>query len=243
VFIRRKPNKSGSTSIQIIEKRNGRNVVVRSIGCSKDEAELKLLEAQARTELESLRFQLSLNFGGSEREKAALELLNTSSIRAVGPELILGKIFDSIGFNKIPSELFKDIVIARLVYPASKLKTTDYLLQHKGKDINVESIYRFLDKLNSKYQEEVEQIAYRYSKNILGDVMVVFYDMTTLYFEAENEDDLRRIGFSKDGKFQHPQIMLGLLVGNDGYPISYDIFEGNKCEGVTLLPVLKKAEK
>jgi transposase len=63
----------------------------------------------------------------------------------------------------------------------------------------------------------------------------VFYDMTTLYFESEDEDDLRKIGFSKDGKFQKPQIMLGLLVGQDGYPIGYDIFEGNTFEGHTLL--------
>jgi transposase len=67
--------------------------------------------------------------------------------------------------------------------------------------------------------------------------------MTTLYFEAEDEDDLRRIGFSKDGKFQHPQVMLGLLVGRDGYPISYDIFEGNTSEGRTLLPVIKRAQQ
>ncbi len=64
--------------------------------------------------------------------------------------------------------------------------------------------------------------------------------MTTLYFESEDEDDLRKIGFSKDGKFQNPQIMLGLLVGQDGYPIGYDIFEGNTFEGHTLLPTLKK---
>ena len=71
----------------------------------------------------------------------------------------------------------------------------------------------------------------------------MFYDMITLYFETESEDDLRKIGFSKDGKFQHPQIMLGLLVGPDGYPVSYDIFEGNTFEGKTLLPMLQRAQK
>ncbi len=66
--------------------------------------------------------------------------------------------------------------------------------------------------------------------------------MTSLYFENEDEDDLRKIGFSKDGKFQNPQIMLGLLVGSNGYPIGYDIFEGNTFEGKTLLPVLRRIE-
>jgi transposase len=67
--------------------------------------------------------------------------------------------------------------------------------------------------------------------------------MTTLYFEAEDEDDLRKIGFSKDGKFQHPQIMLGLLVGEYGYPVGYDIFKGNTFEGKTLLPMLESIER
>lgn len=242
MFIRRKPNKSGSISVQIIEKRNGRNKVIRSIGSSKDEERLKRLEGQAQFELQLLIRQLKFEFGTSAREHEALELLQTASVRAVGPERILGKIFEKIGFGGITDELFKEIVLARLVYPASKLKTTQYMLQHQGKEIDVERIYRFLDRLNSTYQKEVEQIAFEYTKSILGELLVVFYDMTTLYFESEDEDDLRRIGFSKDGKFQHPQIMLGLLVGRDGYPVSYDIFEGNTFEGKTLIPFLKKAQ-
>lgn len=67
--------------------------------------------------------------------------------------------------------------------------------------------------------------------------------MTTLYFEASDEDDFRRIGFSKDGKFQNPQIMLGLLVGEKGYPIGYELFKGNTFEGHTLIPILEKFQK
>jgi transposase len=89
----------------------------------------------------------------------------------------------------------------------------------------------------------VERLAFEYSRSVLDTISVVFYDMTTLYFEAENEDDLRKIGFSKDGKFQHPQIMLGLFVGEHGYPIGYDIFEGNVFEGHTLLPALDKIRR
>ncbi len=69
----------------------------------------------------------------------------------------------------------------------------------------------------------------------------MFYDMTTIYFEASDEDDLRKTGFSKDGKHQNPQIFLGLLVGLDGYAIGYDIFEGNIYEGHTLIPFIEKA--
>jgi hypothetical protein len=135
--------------------------------------------------------------------------------------------------------LFRDIVVARLVYPTSKLKTADYLYRYRGKTVSVQSIYRFLDRLNQRHSRQAQEVAYRHSCSILRRIQVVFYDMTSLYFEAEDEDDLRKIGFSKDGKFQNPQILLGLLVGEQGYPIGYDIFEGNTFEGKTLLPVLK----
>lgn len=90
-----------------------------------------------------------------------------------------------------------------------------------------DEIYRFLDRLDRKYKAELEQISYEYSKKVLGEIGIVFYDMTTIYFESEDEDDLRKTGFSKDGKHQNPQIYLGLLVGMNGYPIGYEIFEGN----------------
>lgn len=99
-----------------------------------------------------------------------------------------------------------------------------------------------MDKLSSRYKAEVEAIAYKYSKGRLGDIAVVFYNMTTLYFEAEDEDGLWRIGFSKNGKFQKPQILPGLLVGKQGFPIGYDIFEGNKFEEHTLIPTLNKIQ-
>ena len=99
----------------------------------------------------------------------------------------------------------------------------------------------FLDKLNNRLKEQVEQIAFAHTLKILqGKISIVFYDMTTLYFEASDEDDLRKAGFSKDGKHQNPQIFLGLLVGLGGYAIGYDIFEGNIYEGHTLIPFIEK---
>jgi transposase len=90
----------------------------------------------------------------------------------------------------------------------------------------------------------VEQIAFAHTKKVLnGNISIVFYDMTTLYFEASDEDDLRKTGFSKDGKHQCPQIFIGLLVGIGGYAIGYDIFEGNTYEGHTLIPFLKNMSK
>jgi transposase len=110
--------------------------------------------------------------------------------------------------------------------------------------LEINSVYRFLDKLNSKLKEQVEQIVFNHTKKVLGgNIGVVFYDMTTLYFEASDEDDLRKSGFSKDGKHQHPQIFLGLLVASGGYVIGYDIYEGNTYEGDTLIPFIENISR
>jgi len=109
--------------------------------------------------------------------------------------------------------------------------------------IEINKIYRFLDKLSDSLQSQVEEISYKHTCKVLGNLSVVFYDMTTLYFEASDEDDLRKPGFNKEGKHHKPQIFLGLLVGIGGYVVSYDIYEGNIHEGHTLLPFLEKVSK
>jgi transposase len=110
--------------------------------------------------------------------------------------------------------------------------------------MTVDRIYYFLDRLNSRYKEQVEEISFNYTRHILkGKIGVVFYDMTTIYFESSQPDDFRETGYSKDGKHHLPQIYLGLLVGKNGYPIGYDIFEGNIYEGHTLIPMIERFEK
>lgn len=132
------------------------------------------------------------------------------------------------------------MVITRLIYPASKLKTLDYIARYRGIQYDKDYLYRQLDKLYSRWIERVKKISFDHTVQILkSDLHVVFYDVTTLYFESEQEDDLRRAGFSKDGKHQHPQLVLALLVSYDGYPLDYAIFRGNTFEGKTMLPVLK----
>lgn len=243
MFVRKKKNKSGSTSVQIIDKTGRSYRVIKTLGSSRDVDEIERL-VQLGTSIINKKDdnQLRLFSAKTEAEQAIetfCQSLSNNNILTIGPELIFGTLFDRIGFNAVEAELFRHIVIARLVYPTSKLKTVDYLMRYQGKAVAVDAIYRFLDKLSDTYKETVEEIAFNYTKKRLKNISVVFYDMTTLYFETEDEDDLRKIGFSKDGKFQKPQIMLGLLVGQNGYPIGYDIFEGNTFEGHTLLPILE----
>lgn len=241
MFIRQKPNKSGVISIQIIDKSSGKYKVLKTIGSSGDPDRINSLLEEAEVYIAKLTGQTSINFD-YHKEKELMDLFfnGIKEISLVGPDLILGKLFDEIGFGKIEDSLFRDLVITRLCYPVSKLKTTDYLLKHKGITIDVERIYRYLDKLHNKQKEQIQQISYEHTLSLLDNkISVVFYDVTTLYFEIEEPDDLRKTGFSKDGKHQHPQILLGLLVSLDGYPLAYEIFEGNKFEGHTMIPVIE----
>lgn len=167
--------------------------------------------------------------------------LTNDSVRIIGPELIFGKIYDKIGFNIFQEPLLRHMVISRITHPGSKLQLSNYLSSTGIQEISVYSIYRFMDKLNSKLKEKIEDVSFNYTKKILGGkIGVIFYDVTTIYFEASEADDYRIAGFSKDGKHQNPQILLGLLVGKDGYPIGYEIFEGNTFEGHTLITIIQR---
>ena len=104
-----------------------------------------------------------------------------------------------------------------------------YLAEIKQVNYPIKKVYKYLDKISDSLKDKIETISYNHTKKILGAVpSILFYDVTTIYFEAEKEDDLRKAGFSKEGKHKHPQILLGLLVSVNGYPLAYDIFEGNK---------------
>lgn len=240
MFVRCKRNKSGSTSVQIIDKSSGRYVVRQTVGSSSDQQEVDHLIKKGKKIIENIGGQTTIPFHGSQELEYIDTFLNSlDAMNLVGPELLLGRIFNDIGFDLLGEELFKHLVITRIVYPVSKLKTADYLLKYKGINVSVYSIYRYLDKLHQEQIDLVKEISFSHTLGVLGGKLsIVFYDVTTLYFEASQEDDLRKRGFSKDGKHQHPQIVLGLLVSEKGYPLDYDIFEGNKYEGDTMIPIL-----
>jgi len=256
MFVRKKPNKSGSFSIQVVAKtRSRKQKVIKSIGCSKDPKEIDRLMAEGRDYI--ARHHEPFLPGIDEEEtgfERFLGQLNNSQIQVVGPELVFGRLYDRIGYDRIPSDMFRHMVICRLFNPGSKLKTVDYLERYLHVRYSLSKVYRFLDDLcyrpekedgNHKkctpdYKTLVEQISYEHTKKVVGGkVTVCFYDMTTLYFEAAEEDELRKCGFSKDGKHSCPQIFLGLLVASGGNPIGYEIYEGNISEGKTIIPMIQ----
>ena len=241
MFIRKKANKSGIVSVQIIDKSTGGYRMLKTVGSSDNPEEIISLLHQGRGMISELLMQGSFNFDiNEERRLVDLFFNGIDELRLVGPELLLGKLFDEIGFCQVKDKMFRHLVLARLSFPASKLKTTDYLFKYTGERIDVDKVYRYLDKLHNKQKQLVQQISYVHTLGLLNNqINIVFYDVTTLYFEIEQEDELRRTGFSKDGKHQNPQIVLGLLVSVDGYPLAYDVFDGNQFEGHTLMPVIE----
>lgn len=232
-------------SVQVIEKIEGHYRVKRTVGVGSTEAELMELEDRGRALMAEYSRQAVLF--AEERDVWAegfVRSLGNEQVRMVGPELVFGKRYDAIGYGAVGDELLRHMVVARLAFPGSKLKTVDYLWRYQGIDVSVDRLYRCLDKIDAHMKERIETITAAHTKRLQGgQACIVFYDMTTLHFESEDQDDLRRLGYSKSGKNQHPQVQLGLLVGSGGLPIGFDMFPGNLFEGKTLLPVLKRAQQ
>lgn len=249
MFVKKKKNRSGSTSVVVASKHKGIYKEHLTIGISSDPSEIKCLIEQGRDWIRKQQSisQPALDLFGEESEQKQGEiaevervLSQVSNVLINGTDLILNRVFDRIGFNDIQDEVLRKLVLSRLSYPASKAATVEYLKNHFDEDIDLSRIYRYLDKLGDNQHQLVQHISVEHTRKILGGFIgVMFYDVTTLYFETDREDELRKTGFSKEGKHSNPQIILGLLVSLDGYPLAYCIHEGNKYEGHTMLPVVE----
>lgn len=243
MFIRKIKSTKGRTYIQVVDKSSGSYNVLKSFGSASNDSQLTALQLQAQQWINKYTRKQEIDFSNSDT--LIDELFDSiTSLKRVGYDLLLGGIFDQIGFSKIQDPIFRELVLARVAFPKSKLKTTEYLFRYKQIDWDEDQLYRYLDKLHRTQKEQVQQISYDHTREILNnEISIVFYDVTTLYFEIDQEDDLRKTGFSKEGKHQNPQIVLGLLVSKNGYPLAYEIFEGNKFEGHTMLPVVETFKK
>jgi transposase len=244
MFVRKKNNPSGVVSVQIIDKSSGKYKVVKTIGSSSDLSEITILYGQGKKWIETHCGQhdmFAIQQRKQEEKRVTEHLLNNiENIFLDGAQQILDQVFRLTGFDIVEDDILKQLVTARLCQPMSKAATVDYLKFHFDEDVDLNKIYRYLDKLNSTQKEVVQQISVAHTRKILGGkIGLVFYDVTTLYFETDYDDELRRQGFSKDGKHSKPQIVLGLLVSSGGYPLAYSIHEGNKYEGHTMVPVVE----
>ena len=153
---------------------------------------------------------------------------------------LISKIAITIGFDKIKNPLLLDLVILRMFEPASKLRSIVLLEEYFGIRHRRQNYYEHAPRWLA-LKSKAESIALTFAKQHYAfNFDLLFYDVTTLYFEAFKEDELRKNGFSKDNKSQQPQILVALMVTKEGLPIAYEVFAGNTFEGHTIIPVVKK---
>lgn len=242
MFVRKRKNRSGSMSVVVVSKRHGKFVELKNFGTAETAPEVAQLYAKARQWLMTNGGQETIDFDdvkGRERDETVRVVDNLDAALINGTQLLLSQVYDSIGFNRIRDEVLRHLVIARVSQPMSKLATVEYLKSYYDEDVDLNHIYRYMDRLYRSQQELVRQISVDHTRKILGGrIGLMFYDVTTLYFETSKTDALREPGFSKDGKTAESQVVLGLLVSEGGYPLSYSLFNGSQYEGYTMLPMI-----
>lgn len=238
MYIKRKKNRSGTTSIVVVDKSSGKYKELISVGTSANPEELEKIYKTAQQWIKDKAGLIEIDFNDHHLQTEKF-LNQIEQLLINGTEILLSKIFNQIGFSSIQDNVFRHLVLSRLSFPSSKRATVEYLKDYYDVDLNLTQIYRYLDKVYNIHKVDIQRVSVAHTREILGGVIsIVFYDVTTLYFETSNNDELRITGFSKDGKHQNPQVVLGLLVSTGGYPLTYQIFEGNKFEGHTMLPII-----
>lgn len=241
--IRKVKTHSGSTAIQVGYYRGKRFKLSKHIGSAKNVAKINELINIAREYIHTQKSQLELNFSPQSEE-----ILYKRGVKVTGSYLLeaynyLSQVYSQIGFNRVDNLFLKHFAIIRVLEPASKLKSIKLLNKYFGIIYKKTTAFRELLKLLN-LKDDIESIAIKYAKDKLGfNFSLVFYDVTTLYFETHTEDDFRKAGFSKDNKINQPQILIGLVVNDIGFPIYYDIFKGNTFEGKTIIPVILRIIK
>ena len=273
MFVRTKILASGKTKIQIVEsvRENGkvRQKILRHVGTVSSSQELerfKQLAEYIKAEMENGK---QATLFGTDTLAAMVQRSRREALNGTGPlpvnlrdirekhrlvsgiHEIYGSLYDSVGFGTImrgcpvSAGVMKDIVIGRIARPVSKKATAEFLETDFGIEIPLEKIYRMLDTLSRKDRTtSLQKISWQYSQRLLGSqISILFYDCTTLYFESFTEDELRRFGYSKDHKFNQGQVLLALMVTNEGLPVGYQVFPGDTYEGKTFKIAVNRIKK
>ena len=263
-FIRRVRTASGATAVQIAEYGSGRRQrIVAHVGSAHTEAELGVLMARARAMLQdAAQGELDLGLASLERRHALVPagrdpaLFDLASappaVQAVARGQVVGTasgllyeslagVYAALGFDRLGDEVFADLVLARVVEPTSLLDVPRVLEEMGRPPASYSTLRRTLRKASQVggcYRDQIADLCFAHALTS-GDVSLVLYDVTTLYFEAEKEDALRKVGYSKERRVD-PQIVVGLLVDRGGFPLEIGCFEGNKAEQLTIVPIIEQ---
>lgn len=264
VRIKTTPNSPKKSVQIVASERVGNKVsqrIVRHVGTALDEDELKRLKELAeyiKSKLESdtqpmiFSPETMAEMAIEGRKKLTqdkelpvdLKKLREEQRVIVGIHEVYQKVYDEIGFHRClgqPQRVVEShrklfhTVMARIANPRSKRESVNMLEKDFGVHLSLQGIYEMMDKINEEKIEYIKDLSYQAAKKIFPEpINVVFYDCTTLYFESFIEDELKKNGYSKDMKFNQPQVLLALMVTTHGLPIGYELFPGSTFEGDTL---------
>nr|WP_010541257.1 hypothetical protein [Dietzia alimentaria] len=220
--------------MQIWEKIRGRRQLVAHIGSAHTPGELAALIEIAKQRIHADQHELDLGLEDAASAVIDLPARSAAVAKRSSSRILwqgLAGSYERLGFNVVADPVFRDLVLARLVEPTSKLDSVR-VLERLGLDApHVNTLYNCLGRVVARdYRSKIATACWHHVTAANGPgVALILYDLTTLYFEAEKEDDLRKVGMSKERRVD-PQITVGLLVARDGFPLDIHVFEGNKAE-------------
>lgn len=231
--------KSGSTAIQIgFYKKDRKFKLIKHLGSSSTPKKIDELIEIAQEYIRSNSPQLKLNFNPQSDEIMFTRGIQMQSKSLEVAYKYINNTYSKLGFDKLESNILKHFVLIRILEPASKIKSIELLKKYFGIEYKKTTVFRKL-LLATSLKDSAVGIAISYARKHFGfDFSLVFYDVTTLYFETNEHDEFRLNGFSKDNKINQPQILVGLMVNNTGFPVYYDTFRGNTFEGHTIIPAI-----
>lgn len=141
------------------------------------------------------------------------------------------------------NSIMKLLIFSRILSPASKKKTYEHKdFYFENTDFSLDDVYRALSQL-ATFADVLKVYLHQQIQLKFGrDTEIVYYDVTNYYFEVEKQDELKRRGVSKEHR-PDPIVQMGLLLDNQGIPVTYDLFPGNTNDCETLLPILDNLKR
>ncbi|MEV2226940.1 IS1634 family transposase [Nocardia vinacea] len=231
-FIRKVRTASGATAVQIAEKDGRRNKIIEHVGSAHTDAELAALIETARARLLAGQQMLDLGIDGAEPGPARI---TGKRARWLIETITTG--WRNVGFGVITDEAFFQLVLARLVEPTSMTDTARVIGELGMTPAHRNTYANALTRCATRdYRDQIATACFAHAAST-GGLALLIYDVTTLYFEAETEDGLRKVGYSKERRVD-PQIVVGLLVDRNGFPLEIGCFEGNTAETTTIIPIV-----
>ncbi|MBA0083391.1 MAG: IS1634 family transposase, partial [Acidobacteria bacterium Pan2503] len=234
-YLRTVKTTSGATAVQIVHSSHRGSRDIEHIGSAHDDAELELLKAAARQRMAAGQGELDL---GLDTAAPGAPLPIRSARMGVLLEA-LERAYRVLGFDRATDgdEVFFQLVLARIIEPVSKADSARVLEEAGITPAPYRTLTRRLRAFaKGSWRQQISAACAAHAG--LGPASLVLYDVTTLYFETDEGDGFREPGYSKERRLE-PQITVGLLTDQHGFPLMVAAFEGNKAETKTMLPVIE----